>query len=430
MEKQKTATLFNDYINRVKDNIADCKILSLSIKISDNQYAYAIIDGNILTDKDIKIAEQNTQGEDKIAQMHGQIYKNIKTADAIIQANAINAKAVGSVGVKIPALLDDMAQIIGVDAKCSKDNINNIIKNLKKRKGTIIKDNGLITYGRTLDEAYTGCLVLEKGAKCLIDATVLGKYRKIPYFEAVLMHFIYQKKYSKANQKLLKDRFTEKNTYNSEIKSDISQKELELRQSVVEAGKRLLQKNLVQGTWGNISIRIDDQNMLITPSGLDYMSLKPEDMVKMNYYTMDYLGNLKPSGEKDIHATLMRERKDISVIMHSHPPECSAFAAADYALPAINEEMQRYVKGEARVAAYALPSTKSLAKTTVIAMEGRNACFMANHGMLAVGKDIEEAFECCRVLEDCAKTYIDNLAKEEGVSNRISFFKKKMDKIN
>ncbi len=426
MNVENILLLFNEYIDRVKNNIADCKILSLSLKVSECEFAYASVDKQNLGEKDIIMDSISCAIKDSNRELHREIYSKVKGAKSIINADAPNAAAVAKTGKHIPALIDNLAQIIGVDAKCSKNDKKAIIKNLKKRKGTLVKERGIITYGRTLDEAYAGCLVLEKGAKCYIDATILGNYRKIPYIEAKLMHLIYQKKYSTANQQRLMDK---QKHYEQEAKTkkyDYESKEWSIRQGIVEAGQRLLQNNLVQGTWGNISVRLNDTHILITPSGLDYMSLTPEDIVLLDLATMEYSGTLKPSGEKGIHAALLRDRADINVVMHSHPSECSAFAAASYELPAINEDMEKYVKGSARVAAYALPSTKALAKATVKAMQGRNACFMANHGMLAVGGDISETFECCRVLEESAKTYIDDLAAkampESEYGNRISLF--------
>lgn len=403
--------LFNEYKERLKENVSASGKTSMSVRL-DGGFAFAAYSAEYgsLSEQDIVTLKYGEEcGADAL--LHKSLYLSDQEIRAVIHSDTPYAAAIGKTGLTLSAILDDTAQIIGISVRTAENEAEKILKALKDRKGAIIKDNGTITHGRTLDEAYTGCLVLEKAAKCYIAATILGNYKKIPYIEAVLMHFIYQKKYSKANQSRLQaktagEKISEKNV------AVFDEKESKLRQQIIDAGIRMLNSNLVQGTWGNISVRLDETHMLITPSGLDYLSLNPEDIVKVNFETMEYEGDLKPSGEKDIHAMLLKTRKDIDVVMHSHPNESSAFAAAGIELPAETPEMTKHIKGSARVSKYALPSTKSLAKATVAAMEGRNACFMANHGMLAVGKSFDDAFECCQILENNAGAFIDSKASE------------------
>src|SRR5690554_1565135 len=98
--------------------------------------------------------------------------------------------------------------------------------------------------------------------------------------------------------------------------------EKEIRQIIVAAGKELVEKKLVQGTWGNISVRLDKDTMLVTPSAVDYGRMKEQDLVLMNIHTMEYKGDRKPSSEKDIHAAILRERPNINAVIHSHPSYC------------------------------------------------------------------------------------------------------------
>ena len=157
--------------------------------------------------------------------------------------------------------------------------------------------------------------------------------------------------------------------------------EQELRKILYDSGVKLLDNNLVQGTWGNSSVRIDDKYMFATPSGLDYKSLKPEDMAKVDLETLEWTGRLKPTSERGIHAAVYRTRPDIGAVIHTHPVYGSIFAAARQTLPA-TEETAEIFGGDVLVAAYGLPGTKKLREGTLKAMEGRNACFMANHGVL------------------------------------------------
>lgn len=185
-----------------------------------------------------------------------------------------------------------------------------------------------------------------------------------------------------------------------------------LRKILIDSGIRLLENNLVQGTWGNSSYRLDDHRMLISPSGLDYLSLKEEDMVIVDINTLEREGGLKPSSEKGVHAGVYQNRKDINAIIHTHPIYCSVLAATRKGLPCLNEEMKQLIGGDVKVANYGLPGTGKLSKMTIKGMEGRNACFMANHGVLCAGKDMEEAFQIIKFLEEACKTYIEQKTLE------------------
>lgn len=178
--------------------------------------------------------------------------------------------------------------------------------------------------------------------------------------------------------------------------------EYSLRAQIVEYGKRLVETGLVQGTWGNISVRLDDSRMLVTPSGLDYMSLTPEDIVLVDIRTLEYNSTRKPTSEKKIHAAVYLSKPDANAVIHAHSSLSSVFAAARVALPACTDAMKKYVGGDARCAPHALPSTGKLTKVSIKALEGRNGCLLAGHGVLCCGDSLETAFETCRVMEEAA----------------------------
>jgi L-fuculose-phosphate aldolase len=193
-----------------------------------------------------------------------------------------------------------------------------------------------------------------------------------------------------------------------------------IKELVVNAGKRLLSEGLVSGTWGNVSIRIDDQFMAITPSGRDYEDLKPGDIVIVNYLTGKYEGSVKPSSEKELHCEIYRTRKNIYAIIHTHQPNASTVAAARREVPPILDDMAQIIGPGVRVADYALPSTKSIVKKTVRALNGRMAALMANHGAVCIGRDIDEAFVVCQVLEKVCRAFIE--AEFLGGAKSISKF--------
>lgn len=197
--------------------------------------------------------------------------------------------------------------------------------------------------------------------------------------------------------------------------------EQELRQQVKNAGVQMLEENLVQGTWGNISVRLDENRALVTPSGLDYVSLQPEDLPVVDINTLEWTGPKKPTSERKIHAAILRERPEINVVLHSHPTWGATFASTHGDLPAINEKIVKYIGGDVKCAKYGLAGTAKLTENTLEAMKGRNACFLANHGVFVCGKTMEEAFEACRALEEGCKAYIEEKTMEKMKSEVYDF---------
>lgn len=190
-----------------------------------------------------------------------------------------------------------------------------------------------------------------------------------------------------------------------------AEEELRLRQVIKDAGVNLLKENLVQGTWGNTAVRLDSEYMLVTPTGLDYIALKPEDMPVVNIADPSiWRDGKKPTSERKIHASVMADRPEINATIHSHPYYCSVFASVCRELPVQDKADRELLGGEnIRVGKYGLPGTKTLKKGTVEAIKGRNACFMASHGVFCAGRDMDEAFEIMRAMERCCKNYIEEM---------------------
>ena len=193
-----------------------------------------------------------------------------------------------------------------------------------------------------------------------------------------------------------------------------------IKQEIIEGGLRLVKEGLVARTWGNISIRVDETHMLITPSGRNYEDLTPDDIVLVNYHTSKHEGDIKPSSEKELHCEIYRTRKNIHAVIHTHQMNASTVAAAHREVPPILDDMTQIIGPTVRVADYALPSTKKITKKTVKALKGRNAALMANHGAVCIGRDLEEAFVVCQVLEKACKAFIE--AEFLGGAKRINKF--------
>ena len=180
------------------------------------------------------------------------------------------------------------------------------------------------------------------------------------------------------------------------------------REALVEAGLKLVKQGLVSRTWGNISIKVNDSEMLITPSGKFYEDVTEADMVLINFKTNKYdKTGIKPSSEYKMHSGIYNDRKEFNAIIHTHQMNASTCAAARREVPAVLDDLAQIVGPTVRCADYALPSTKKIVKATVKALRGRNAALMANHGAVCAGRDLDEAFVVCQVLEKGCKAFIE-----------------------
>jgi L-fuculose-phosphate aldolase len=185
------------------------------------------------------------------------------------------------------------------------------------------------------------------------------------------------------------------------------------KKQVIEAAQEMERKGLVVGTAGNISLRIkaaDGRELLaITPSGRYYDSLKVDDIVVVDFAGQKVEGELKATIETIMHIEVHKARKKMNAVVHAHPPFCSALAVAGMDIPPLIDEQVVLIGGEIKVAQYALPGTPELAKNAVSALGPRNAVILANHGVLAVGRDMREALTICELAEELAKIYISAL---------------------
>jgi len=186
---------------------------------------------------------------------------------------------------------------------------------------------------------------------------------------------------------------------------DTDRKEL-LKQQMLAIAKRASREKMVAGTSGNMSIYFpEEQRILITPSSYDYELMETSDLV-----TIDLDGNLtegfrKPSSEWRMHAEIYRSLPHVKAIVHTHSPYATSFAVLRKEIPVILIEMIPFLKGSVEVSPYAQQGSAEVGKNAVPILERKNVCLLANHGTVAVGDTIENAYTNSTYLEDAAKIY-------------------------
>lgn len=176
---------------------------------------------------------------------------------------------------------------------------------------------------------------------------------------------------------------------------------------VCRTAQEMYHSGLVAGTWGNISARVDEDYMVITPSGMDYERLCPEEMVIVNMNTLEYEGNLKPSIETVVHSAVYKDRPEVNGIVHTHSTYALTVATARKEIPPICDDQVQILGGSVRLAGYTMPGTEEMAKEVVRALKERAGALIANHGAITVGRTLSEAYTGSVVLEKTAKVYIN-----------------------
>ena len=176
--------------------------------------------------------------------------------------------------------------------------------------------------------------------------------------------------------------------------------EANAREELVAAGRMVFERRLTFASGGNISRRLDDRTMLITPSGTCKGLLAPEQMIRVDIETGKYEGGRRPSMETPFHSGIYRSRPDVGAIVHCHPLSCTTLAVLGRRLRTALTPEGLLVLGESvPIVAYGTPGSEDLADKLVSQLGASKACLMRSHGALATGKDLLDAFNRMETLE-------------------------------
>ena len=190
------------------------------------------------------------------------------------------------------------------------------------------------------------------------------------------------------------------------------------KEQVVRYGKKLIDRRLTTGSGGNISVYNREKNLVaISPSGLDYYETTPEDIVILDMDGNLVEGKHRPSSEAGMHLAFYKNRADIRGIVHTHSKFATAIACMGWELPAVH-----YLIGMAghrvKCTGYATYGSDELAKKALETIGDSNAVLLANHGLIALGEDVDRAFSTAEHLEFVSEVYY--LTKTLGTPNILS----------
>ena len=182
-----------------------------------------------------------------------------------------------------------------------------------------------------------------------------------------------------------------------------------LRRDVAAFAREMNASGVNQGTAGNISARrTDDGGIWVTPSGLDYEKMDARDIVGLDWsgeWRVERRGR-KPSSEWRFHRDILAERPEFGAVLHAHPIHATALACHRLGLPPFHYMVALFGGRDVRCAPYATFGTEELSAYALAALEGRKACFLAHHGIIVCGADLEQALTLAIELETLAAQFV------------------------
>ncbi len=187
---------------------------------------------------------------------------------------------------------------------------------------------------------------------------------------------------------------------------------MSIGEQVLEAAQSMSASGLSPGKSGNVSARTEG-GFIITPTGLEYDDLKPNDLVLVKEDGSVPLEQLKPSSEAPFHLAVYKARPDIASIVHCHSNKATALACAGKSIPAFHYMVAAAGGHDIPLAPYATFGSEELANALVATLQDRNACLMAHHGQIALATTPAKALDLALEIENLAKQYLDVLTLGE-----------------
>jgi L-fuculose-phosphate aldolase len=185
-----------------------------------------------------------------------------------------------------------------------------------------------------------------------------------------------------------------------------------LRESVILGCRELTRRGLIYGKSGNISVRRDERTFFVSPTGMSYESLVPDDIPLVDVEGR-WFGRRLPSSEWRFHRDLLKARREIGAIVHTHSPKATSLACTGRGIPAFHYMVAVAGGADIRCAPYHTFGSQELSAAAVEALTDRLACLLANHGVIALGTDLDRALSLAGEVEDLAGKYCAALALGE-----------------
>ncbi len=195
------------------------------------------------------------------------------------------------------------------------------------------------------------------------------------------------------------------------------QNEHKLKEIICEIGRRVYNRGFAAANDGNITIRLNDREVLCTPTMVSKGYMKPEDICKVDYEGKQLAGSKRRTSEVLLHLAVYKARPDVNAVVHCHPPHATAFAVAQEPIPkCVLPEVEVFL-GEVPMARYETPGTQKFAETILPYVRDCNTIILANHGTVSWGPNLENAYFNTEIIDAYCRILI--LSRQLG---RVNYF--------
>jgi L-fuculose-phosphate aldolase len=194
--------------------------------------------------------------------------------------------------------------------------------------------------------------------------------------------------------------------------------EYKLKEQICEIGRRIYAKGFAAANDGNITVRLNDREVLCTPTMVSKGFMKPDEICKVDYEGKQLAGTRKRTSEVLLHLAVYKHRPNVHAVVHCHPPHATAFAVAHEPIPkCILPEVEVFL-GEVPLAVYETPGNQRFAETIVPYVKDCNTILLANHGTVTFGPTLENAYFNTEIIDAYCRILI--LARQLGRVNHFT----------
>ena len=324
----------------------------------------------------------------------GEIFRRRSDINAILFGCTPDAVKVSEETDLLPAALEDLARLTGSGLRVIPDaSAASILSALSGSSVCLIKGAGVLAAGSNCRKAVAGVQIVEKACEAELHGKMLGG--TVPLEKALADQF----------RKDFVSDYINRNEKRSVEYVNYDEAEFAIRSSLIDHGKELVRRDLSYGSWGNLSVRLNDDEMLITPSSMDYFDIRIEDIVKVNINTLEYGNQRIPSTEVKMHAAAYRDLPDCKAIIQTRSNAISVFAACRAGFALGGGELQDLI-GDVKVTEYAKPGSDELAETVVSTFRDTHACIIPHHGAVFYGPSLEVVLAIAEAVEMKARNLL------------------------
>lgn len=332
----------------------------------------------------------------------GALFRSLPDVNAIIVGCSQDTVSVSMRDSDVPVTLEDLAHLTGPYLKIVPDlSHDSIVKAMGESTICLIKGIGAFSAASNPRKAAAGIQIVEKACEAEVHGSMIGGTVPIPVEAAKACRAAFDEDYVSRNESAAVGymRFDEK--------------DFALRSSLIEYGKELVKRDLAYGSWGNLSVRLNTKEMLITPSSMDYFDIKLEDIVKVDINTLEYGDQRIPSGTTSIHAAIYRELPDCGAVIHTHSNALSVFAACDAGFAVTDPEMHQLI-GDILVVNGAEPGSGDISDKVCEAMKKTHAAIIPHHGAIFTGPSLEIVLAIAEAVEMRARALLHFDARSDS----------------